>query len=309
MTTMATGTTDLHNVLLDLGVEVTRAGEREISGKCPVHLARTGHEDRSPSWSMNAENGLWICYSCGARGSLVSLVSELVGDEASIIDIHSFLITSSLSRLDKQERVEYEPEVDWISYSRFDDVPEAYLYNRSLNASDTRKHGVRWDTKNKSWVIPIVSSSGDLMGWQSKKVDWVRNYPVGVKKSHTLFGIERFTNGTAVLVESPLDVVRLSGVFSSDTQHVQGLATFGAYISEEQIRLLNAVASRVIVAMDNDDAGIKASKMLFRTLPRFDGGVLWLNYKNTHAKDIGDMTDEEIMHAVNTATAIPGWVL
>jgi 5S rRNA maturation endonuclease (ribonuclease M5) len=125
------------------------------------------------------------------------------------------------------------------------------------------------------------------MGWQSKKPDWVRNYPIGIKKSHTLFGIEKFLNKPAVLVESP----------------------FGSYVSTEQLSLLNSVASKVIVAMDNDEAGLKASKMLFKTMPRFDDGVLWLNYKNTKAKDIGDMTDEEIYDALSTATAIPGWVL
>jgi 5S rRNA maturation endonuclease (ribonuclease M5) len=301
----ATGTTDLQHVLVDLGVEVTRAGEREISGKCPVHLSRTGHVDRSPSWSMNAETGLWICYSCGARGTLVGLISELTGDKTSIIDVHSFLINSSLQRLEREYLPEPEPEVDWLSYSRFSEVPLPYLYNRNLDASATRKHGVRWDVENKAWVIPIVSPMGDLMGWQSKKVDWVRNYPVGIKKSHTLFGIERFTAQTAVLVESPLDVVRMSTVLSD----VQGLATFGAFVSTEQIKLLNSVASRVIVAMDNDEAGLKASKSLFKNLPRFDKGVLWLNYRDTNAKDIGDMTDEEIKNAVDTASAIPGWVL
>lgn len=301
----ATGTTDLQHVLVDLGVEVTRAGEREISGRCPVHLVRTGHADRSPSWSMNAETGLWICYSCGARGTLVGLISELTGDETSLIDVHSFLINSSLQRLEREDLPEPEPEIDWLSYSRFSEVPSSYLYNRNLDATATRRHGIRWDTQNKAWVIPIVSPMGELMGWQSKKVDWVRNYPIGVKKSHTLFGIEKFSSTTAVLVESPLDVVRMSNVL----EDVQGLATFGAFVSTEQIKLLNSVASRVVVAMDNDEAGLKANKSLFKNLPRFDKGVLWLNYKNTNAKDIGDMTDEEITTAVNTASAIPGWVL
>lgn len=301
----ATGTTDLQHVLVDLGVEVTRAGEREISGRCPVHLSRTGHADRSPSWSMNAETGLWICYSCGARGTLVGLISELTGDETSLIDVHSFLINSSLQRLEKEDVPEPEVEVDWLSYSRFSEVPSSYLYNRNLDANATRKHGVRWDAVNKAWVIPIVSPMGDLMGWQSKKVDWVRNYPIGVKKSHTLFGIEKFASKTAVLVESPLDVIRMSNVL----EDVQGLATFGAFVSTEQVKLLNSVASRVVIAMDNDEAGLKANKSLFKTLPRFDKGVLWLNYKNTNAKDIGDMTDEEIKNAIETATAIPGWLL
>lgn len=305
MKTMETGTTDLASVLTDLGVEIKRVGEREISGCCPVHINRTGHADRSPSWSMNAETGLWICYSCGAKGTLTSLLSELTGDEKSILDVHTFLIESGIKRMSSAPREEQEPEVDWLSYSRFGEVPDRHLYNRNISPSVARRYGVRWDSYNKAWIIPIVAPSGELMGWQTKKVDWVRNYPIGVKKSHTLFGIERFTSDTAVLVESPLDVTRMATAIDN----IQGLATFGAYVSDEQLKVLSAVASRVIVAMDNDEAGLKASKSLYKSLPRFKNGVLWLNYSGTNAKDIGDMTDEEMYDAVNNATAIPGWVL
>lgn len=305
MATVTTGTTDLASVLTELGVEIKRVGEREISGCCPVHLDRTGHEDRSPSWSMNAENGLWICYSCGARGTLTGLISEITGDVKSIVDVHTFLIESGLKSMTSTPEQEDEPEVDWFAYSRFSDVPEQYLYNRNIYPAVARRYGIRWDLKNKAWIIPIVAPSGALMGWQTKKVDWVRNYPVGVKKSHTLFGIERFSTGVAVLVESPLDVVRLA----SASDNYQGLATFGAYVSTEQIKVLSAVASRVIVAMDNDEAGIKASKSLHKALPRFRDGVFWIDYSKTKAKDIGDMADEEMFDALTNATALPGWVL
>jgi DNA primase len=88
---------------------------------------------------------------------------------------------------------------------------------------------------------------------------------------------------------------------------VQGLASFGAAISDTQVNLLEQYSDRLIIAMDNDEAGLKASKKLFDTLPRFRKGVLWLNYDGTDAKDIGDMTNEQISHAISTASAIPKW--
>ena len=94
--TGTTGITDIADVLTRLGVTVKRIGEREISGCCPVHAARTGKEDRSPSWSINANTGLWICYSCGAKGTLSTLVSELTGEPDSIIAVHSFLVHGNL---------------------------------------------------------------------------------------------------------------------------------------------------------------------------------------------------------------------
>lgn len=305
MQTMTTGITDIAQVLEDLGVDVRRVGEREISGCCPVHLKRTGHVDRSPSWSMNATTGLWICYSCGAKGTLSSLVSEITGTEQSIIEVHKFLIESGLKRLTSTAQEEAKPEVDWVSYSKFGDVSPERLERRNLDPAVTRMHGVKWDTDNKCWVIPIVSPLGELLGWQSKKTGWVRNFPIGVKKSETLFGIERFNGNTAVLVESPLDVVRLASCDSD----VQGLATFGAHVSKTQLNILSSVASKVIVAMDNDEAGIDSGKRLFNSLPRFKHGVVWLNYKHTKAKDIGDMTDDEIDEAISTATVLPWWLM
>lgn len=303
MKTMATGITDLASVLIDLGVDIRRSGGREISGCCPVHLKRTGHIDRSPSWSMNSETGAWICYSCGAKGSLYSLIAELTGDTQTIWEIHSYLINAGLERLNV-EQVEYRPPVDWITYNKFSDVPTHLLEQRQIDPQVARRYGVKWNPENKSWVLPIISKADGLLGWQEKKVGWVRNYPVGLKKSNTLFGIERFTSGTAVLVESPLDVVRLACVRGD----VQGLATFGAAVSNSQIDLLESVASKVIVAMDNDEAGTESGRRLWKQLPRFKDGVLWMKYAHTDAKDLGDMTTHEIDEAINEASVLPWWL-
>jgi DNA primase len=302
--TMTTGITDLSSVLVELGVDVRRVGEREISGCCPVHLRTTGKVDRSPSWSMNASTGAWICYSCGAKGSLYSLVSELTGDYKSIWEVHSFLIQSGLNQLTQKETVEEQPDVDWITYNKFSDVPEHLLEKRNLDQMVARKFGIKWNPTNKSWVIPIVSAEGELTGWQEKKKDWVRNYPIGVKKSESLFGVERVRSKIGVLVESPLDVVRLASV----TDSVSGLATFGAHVSKSQIYLANSLVDTLIVAMDNDQAGIESSQRLWKTLPRFKGGVKWLSYSHTDAKDVGDMSDIEIMKAIDNAQVLPGWV-
>lgn len=304
MTTMTTGITDLSSVLVELGVDVRRVGEREISGCCPVHLRTTGKVDRSPSWSMNASTGAWICYSCGAKGSLYSLVSELTGDYKSIWEVHSFLIQSGLNQLNKVEAEEPQPDVDWITYNKFSDVPEHLLSSRQLDPAVARRYGIKWNLTNKSWVIPIVSAEGELVGWQEKKKDWVRNYPIGVKKSESLFGVERVRSKVGVLVESPLDVVRLAGVVDS----VSGLATFGAHVSKSQIHLASSLVDSLIIAMDNDQAGMDSGQRLWKALPRFKNGVKWIRYSHTNAKDIGDMSDTEIQRAISEAQVLPWWL-
>ena len=218
--------------------------------------------------------------------------------------VHHFLIDRNLERLTSDvEVVKKKPEVDWISFSKFGAAPEIELRKRAIDPDQARMHGIRWDTSRAAWIIPIVNQFGDLQGWQTKARDWIRNFPVGVKKSESLFGIERFKGGTAILVESPLDVVRFASVFDKP----QALATFGAAVSIKQISLLASVADKVIIAMDNDDAGKQSSKKFFKTLPYFRKGVWWWDYSGTTAKDIGDMTNDEIELGLLNSTQMPNW--
>lgn len=292
---------DLAALLSDLGVDIRRSDGKEITGRCPVHVRTTGKEDRSPSWSMNSSTGLWICFSCGAKGTLTTLVSELTGDGDASLAVHRAIINTGINPVPVVQR---DVPVDWVAFGKFVRVPQRLLNTRNIDPDMAWRYGIRWDTDDRCWIIPIVTRHGMLKGWQAKKVGWVRNFPVGVKKSETLFGIDRFTSSTAVLVESPLDVVR----FASVCDPPQALASFGASVSDTQIRLLSESADRLIVALDNDEAGIAASKKLFKTLPNFKKGIRWFNYGSTNCKDIGDMTDDQIWSGVKNSTIIPPWI-
>lgn len=295
--------TDLVAVLETAGVELSRISDREITGKCPVHVRVVGREDRSPSWSINASTGLWICFSCGARGTLSSLLSELMGDSS--LSAQQFLINAGMERLHADPRESNKiVYVDREAFFSFRRVSDKRCEARNLDPEKVYNYGVRWNPNHKSWSIPIISPMGQLMGWQEKKPGWFRNYPVGVEKSKTLFGIERFRSRTAVLVESPLDVVRFAMVYKSP----QALASFGAHVSKDQLDLISHTADSLVVAMDNDEAGIEASKRIYKTIASPRGGIKWWNYSGTSAKDIGDMTDEEIKFGLLNATVVPPWI-
>ena len=304
MTTTSTHhSINLAQVLESVGVEIKRVGDREITGKCPVHIRTVGRPDNSPSWNMNAITGLWICFSCGARGSLSSLLYELTGDSDSL-GIQKMLVESSFEALKAPKSQQEEVYVDRDAFFGFARVPEALCESRNLDPELTHKHGVRWNKDRRAWAIPIMSPTGKLEGWQEKRLGSVLNYPNGVKKSKTLFGVERFKSKVAVLVESPLDVVRFAAVGVD----AQALGTFGAYVSDEQLRLTLYVADKIVVAMDNDDAGIASSKKIYKAIGTPRAGLLWWNYSGSSCKDIGDMEDEEIKVGLDTATVLPPWI-
>jgi DNA primase len=302
---MITGTTNIRDVLAALDVEVKRESNNEITGCCPVHEKRIGKPDRSPSWSINSNTGLWMCHSCGARGNLPQLIAEITGSYESVSSVYSLMINSGIKKLTEQSQtVGDKTAANWKLYMSFDKPPQEELEKRRLKASVADKYGIRWSTSSSAWIIPIVSRNGILMGWQEKHKNKVINQPRGVHKSETLFGIDRFSSRVAILVESPLDVVR----FSSSFNGIQCLASYGVGISKTQLRLLEESCDALIVAYDNDAAGEAGGTVLMRHLPSFRHGVKWLKYSHTKAKDIGEMDDSELAIAVKQATALPWWI-
>jgi len=53
-------------------VTLRRSGRRYV-GLCPFH------NDKTPSFSVNAERGYFHCFGCGAGGTLFDLASALLG--------------------------------------------------------------------------------------------------------------------------------------------------------------------------------------------------------------------------------------
>ena len=294
-------TTDLASVLRDLGIEVKRQSGDEINARCPVHHKVKGRESGGYTWYMNAESGLWLCYTCGARGNLPMLLAEMTDDPAALWKVQNIVITSGLRRLEPDEAVyDDHDDIDWKTYSQFAPLPERILDLRNLDEDIARRYGVRWDKKQKAVIVPILSPLGELRGWQAKKSGWVRNLPEGVNKGTTLFGIERAHAPTVILVESPLDVVRFHSVY--DGLDFSCVASFGANISKEQGRLLSKF-QYVCLALDNDEAGRMetnriARKELIKTRLKF-----W-KYLPKDPKDIGEMTDGQIITGLRRISSI-----
>jgi DNA primase len=293
---------DLVDVLNEMGVEIKRISGAEITGRCPVHHKYKGRDSNRFSWSINSESGLWHCWTCGARGNLGHLVSEMSADPGMLWHIQRHLIVNGLSRIDQDYVAQRDPLVSWSDYAKFAPLPPQILELRSISEIEARRFGLRWDKENKALIIPIVSPIGELLGWQSKKSGWFRNYPEGVRKGSTLFGIERAIETTALIVESPLDVVRFHSVISSG---VSAVASFGAAVSKDQLRILCDRFDRLIIAMDNDGTGILSAQNLSRSLPSFRKGVGFWVYDANSGKDIGEMTDDQIRNGLDNVTAIP----
>lgn len=304
---------DVEKVLLSLDLQLYAQRGAEVNGLCPMHKHRTGKEDRHPSWWINSETGAHICFSCGYKGNVYTLVSDVKGinyhDARDYVNDKEDMPIDSLMKRIKElpQYVQAEPEQVPMSEARlaiYTDAPEIELKKRFLTRAAVDTHGVLWDTKNEAWILPIRDpEDGSLWGWQEKgaRGRFFKNQPAGVKKSKTVFGVHIMSSShDLIVVESPLDAVRLTGLGHNS------ISTFGAIISEEQAKIMRR-APRLIAAFDNDKAGHTANEQI-RTLARKYGMELsYFNYTGIDVKDAGDMTEEEIERGIKTArTSILG---
>lgn len=275
-------------VLEQLGIKVSAVGEFEISASCPFHA------DNHPSFSINSKTGLWICYQCSRAGTLSMLVQELGGD-TNPVEFLREVKHKNIRRKQKAQPLPEEPPLDpfvvYARYEAFKQVPPWALEQRMLNEQVCEDYGIKWD---KGWVIPIWSPDGEeLMGWQFKRMDFVSNFPKAVKKSQTLFGLRELPDPSPVLVlvESPLDVVRLASV------GVPAVSSYGAYVSKVQIKMLVSVADRIVLALDNDREGNAQTEKIYPRLARLLPTTRAVLPSGT--KDPGDLSDRQALRVFN----------
>lgn len=310
---------DVVHVIGLLGVTGRSSGD-ELTGYCPLH------PDQRASFSISLITGLWYCHAENEGGNLPRLVSVMTG--WSPVQVRRWLRgvhTGEPVEVSLDNEICYDEDAFFHS---FIDPPDFALNHRRISLWAAADLTIRWDTTlavgdrpyNEDeagsdltgwdssvtgyggWILPVRHpETGGLLGWQSKipgaasgtSTTW------GTRKSLALFGLECFQTGsTAILVESPLDVAYLRTV-----GRFGGLASFGAGVSAAQRSLLAERAGRIVLALDNDDAGRNSTAKLLKAT-EFRGKELFtLNYSHAPAaKDPGEMSADEIREGLRTAT-------
>lgn len=311
---------DVIQVLEGLGIDYEQKGA-EANALCPMHWERTGKDDRSPSWWINTDSGQHICFSCHYKGNVLQLICDVnqfyiqsYGDVysydynaaqnwlASVAQIPIEKLKSIIANLPNY----LEPAAKPLNMSEarlavFVEPPAEALESRNITAEAARTYGVMWDTSKSAWVLPLREPHfNKLMGWQEKGTlnRTFMNRPTGLPKSKTLFGVDVQDESLAIVVESPLDCVRIASAGFSGA-----VAICGSNPSEEQIKLLR-FSDRIIAAFDNpkvDKAGRKACEEMRQFARKYGLNLSFFNYGDTGKKDPGDLTDEEIAWGIQNA--------
>lgn len=311
---------DIPVVLAALGIEFEEKNH-EASALCPMHWERTGKDDHSPSWWINLETGQHICFSCHYKGNVLQLICDInqfylqsYGNTysydyataqtwlSSVAQVPIEKLKEIIAKLPNYLEAIAKPlEMSEARLAVFVDPSQEELDKRQLTAVAAKQYSVLWDAKKSAWVLPLREPHfNKLIGWQEKGTQQRTffNRPTGLPKSKTLFGIENQVEEIAIVVESPLDCVRIASAGFTGA-----VAICGSSISHEQVKLLR-FSDRIIAAFDNpkvDKAGKKASEEIRVWARKYGLNLSFFNYGDTGKKDPGDLTNQEIAWGIANA--------
>lgn len=301
---------DLFGILTDLGVEVTSESDQRVFGLCPGHEEYKGRPDTKPSWSMDKELLVHHCWSCPYAGTLRQLIADMGGETADASEwLADYTRRRAIRRLRERPQVSPAPKAPprrasalERRFKAFCDPPDAALQARGLERFAVVHYGLRWDPALDHWIIPIHDEYGKLLGFQRKGLDgYFCNRPREVPRNQCLFGLGQLAGTWAVLLESPLDVVRL---YSEGVEG--GVSSYGAFVSNYQLDLLNDRCEDVVLALDNDDTGNEQRNRIWHSQWRKGNRYRLLDYTGIDGKDIGEMTSAQIRrHALYPSTWRP----
>ena len=282
------------------GLRNATVSRDEILCSCPYPYHANG--DRHPSFRLNSEKGVYICFSCGSKGNLVQLAQDILGMDR-LEALRTFESELTPERIDEMVRDGYEPPKPktplQMDISRWRESKSEYWHIRGFSDATIGKWQLGYDEQANRVVVPIYEG-GVLMGWSKRAVDDVTqpkwSHLPGMEKSRMLFGVDNFAGDSAIVVEAPLSVIMLDQYDVSNA-----VATFGCKMSDEQARMIRSRYNSVLIWYDPDEPGQEGMRSAVDKLEDFVDVYVVPPTRD----DPAGMTMDEDLAAIGSA--VPVW--
>ena len=287
-------TEDFVNKFLDVR---SRIGD-EWTCLCPYH------DDTSPSFSVNVKRDLFICFACGAKGTVKELAEYLkagvtgfskpeINEEDYISDLIG--TASELKNEDDGEAI-----LPAGSLARFRNHTD-YWKERGFSQQTQADFELGYDPLNNHAIIPLKDINFNLVGVIRRQLDADAvpryRYPKGFRISNFVFnsGYVRDSERIAI-VEGSLDAI------ACYEAGIPAVALLGSRVSKVQEEILRKLGPDYFVVMtDRDDAG-RAVASTLKTM--FKSRVTVPDYqKEWLGKDPADLTSTQRRHMFNDSTS------
>ena len=300
-------------IIKTIGLEVVGETSNDFLCYCPFHSNR-----HTSSFSVSREIGAFICFnpSCGESGTLVELVKRVLhkndfealrfisSKESEALENFDELLSNVME--ERPDFVEFPQEILTNLYNDLllSDQAKDYFKSRGIDLDSINHFALGYSPKQDMVIVPVHSPDGMPVGLVGRSIKDKRfKNSTNLPRSKTMFNIHRAKKigDHVIIVESSFDAIR---VHQAGFPNV--VATLGGHISSDNIGLLNRYFNRVTIMTDSDLAGRELGITICSRLKNKD--LLWASYSYGKiyphdAKDVGDMTDEEIKTCIKNAVS------
>ena len=244
-----------------------------------VRCLNPEHEDSNPSMRIDKFTGIFHCFSCGYKGSVLTLFNEKINH----LQVRRELI--------KRKIIEKRAESVGLSFP-FNYTP--YLGNWRNIRPDTYRKFEAFQHTNPDFinriVFPVRDMSGKIVAFNGRHLtDGIPKYkisPAGAKMP--LFPAVTPRSGKIILVEGIFDMINLH-----DKGLTNAVCCFGTQnINENKLSMLSIQgATGIDVFFDGDDAGQEGAEKVIAMCDR--AGLLSRNICLKHT-DPGALAQPQI---------------
>lgn len=271
----------------------------EVAEKYLSVVVRTGPEwmtscpscNGSDCLQFNVERGLFICFSCGSKGTARMMVKKM-GEQWSEPAASVEFLQAKLDFITNPPPISRQDPIPEATLRRFGGTPHRYWIKRGFTRETIKAWDLGYDPLTGCCTIPYRNPEGSLLGVILRRTDGEfpkYRYPKGFDRAGSLFGSWKSPGTTVALVEGSLDAI------SCWQAGVPALAQFGSSLSNGQVRLLKRLGVRRVVLMyDNDAAGIKATAGAHEVLDGHAVLVKDVQYPDGFPADPGGMDKDQV---------------
>lgn len=255
---------------------------RSITGSealcmCPWHKDTSGGH-----LYVNVFSGLYLCFSCGAKGSLDKMVDGEV-PKATTTDLRE-----RLDRMAERKKPLHTYPEGWLrKYA----IPHPFwTQERGLDPDIVDLFGLGFDPFSNRATMPLRDVQGRVLGVTFRRLDGgtpkylnPKGYPIG----RHLYGAWLLNDNhrTVAVTEGQVDAIRCW------QYGIPAVAAMGARLTPDQVSVLQHCGVRkVVLLLDNDNAGRKGTVAIYGALRGTGISVRSGWYREYWLKQNGDGT-------------------
>lgn len=307
MSSRSFSTGNIEKAVLDLlngqGVEVHTQSGSEVAIYCPFH-----DNHNSPACYINTKTGLWQCFnpSCGKKGNFRQLYKHMTGKTYGrewILDPINLQRELDLALAIRSEEEELSLDNVGVDYDSGEVSSLQTLIDRGYTIETLEEFEIGYSKVKDRVVIPVRDTQYKIVGLIGRAIhEWQEPrylYNKGFKRADVLFNIQNAKRYDSVVIcEGSLDAMKVS-----QAGYKNVVATLGAKVSANQVKMIRKFFDSVVIFSDNDDAG---AEMRSAIIDECRGKELFTVAIPDGLKDPGDMTQEQIVHAIENKKTFIG---